>query len=167
MRHLRLTLIHFNRERRIDFILVSGNIIVDECHASHILDLGSDHRVVLAKMHLPKQQTKPKVKRGWRPNASYINELNAKLDDNQDVTLETLNMLLVHCTLKYKIPDSTPSCCKPWQDVEVRRLIADRKGCRNCVRRLELSKLILKQSVVLNADIVPQKPSEYFRSSVI
>ena len=42
------------------------------------------------------------------------------------------------------MPDSAPSCCKPWQDVEVRRLVADRKGCRDRVRRLELSKLILK-----------------------
>ena len=76
--------------------------------------------------------------------ASYINELNAKLDDNQDLTLETLGMLLVHCASKCKMPDSAPSCCKPWQDVEVRRLVADRKGCRDRVRRLELSKLILK-----------------------
>ena len=87
-------------KRHIDFILVSRNIIVDECHASHILDLGSDHRTVLAKMHLPKRRkrwTKPKVKRGWRPDASYMNELNAKLDDNQDLTIETRGMLLVHC----------------------------------------------------------------------
>ena len=86
-------------KRQIDFILVSRNIIVDECHASHILDLGSDHRAVLAKMHLPKRRkrwTKPKVKRGWRLDASYMNELNAKLDDNQDQTLEILGLLLAH-----------------------------------------------------------------------
>ena len=37
-----------------------------------------------------------------------------------------------------------PSCCNPWQDVEVRRLVANRKGCRDRVRRLKLSKLILQ-----------------------
>ena len=73
-----------------------------------------------------------------------MNELNAKLDDNQDLTLETLGMLLVHCGSKCKILDSVPSCFKPWQDAEVRCLVADRKGCRDRVRRLELSKLILK-----------------------
>ena len=117
-------------KRQIDFILVSRNIIVDECHASHILDLGSDHRAVLAKIHLPKRRKrwmKPTVKRGWRPDASYIIKLNAKLDDNQDLTLETLGMLLVHCASKCKMPDSAPSCCKPWQDAEVRRLVADRR----------------------------------------
>ena len=43
-------------KRQIDFILVSRNIIVDECYATHILDLGYDHRAVVAKIHLLKQK---------------------------------------------------------------------------------------------------------------
>ena len=62
-----------------------------------------------------------KVKRSWRPDASYINELNVKFDDNQDLSLETFGMLLVYCAAECKMPDSAPSCCKPWQDFEVRR----------------------------------------------
>ena len=133
--------------RQIDFILFSRNIILDECHASDILDLGSDHRAVRAQLHLPKPRkkwTKPKVKRGWRPSPSYADELNAKLADHPDLTLETLGMLLVHCASKCSTPETSPSCCKPWQDAEVKRLVAERKGCRDRARRLELSKLILK-----------------------
>ena len=32
------------------------HIIVDEYHASHILDLGSYHRAILAEMHLQKRR---------------------------------------------------------------------------------------------------------------
>ena len=44
--------------RQIDFILFPRNFIVDECHASEILDLGSDHRAVRAQLHLPKRRNK-------------------------------------------------------------------------------------------------------------
>ena len=128
-------------------MLFSRNIVVDECHASDMLDLGSDHRAVRAQLHLPKRRTrwtKPKVKRGWRPSPSYADELNAKLSDHPDLTLETLGMLLVHCASKCTTPETSQSCCKPWQDAEVKRLVAERKGCRDRARRLELSKLILK-----------------------
>ena len=53
-------------------------------------------------------------------------------------------MLLVHCASESNMPDSEPSYCKPWQDVEVCRLIADRKGCRDRVRRFHLCTFILK-----------------------
>ena len=61
-----------------------------------------------------------------------MNELNVKLDCNQYLYIETLGMLFVHCA----------RLRKPWQDFEVPRLVADRKGCSDRVRRLELSKLI-------------------------
>ena len=92
----------------------------------------------------------------------YSHELDAKIDDPQDLTLDSWYASRSLC-FKMQMPYSAPLCCTPWQDVEVRRLVADRKGCRDRVRRLELSNLISK--AVRCADIVPQKPSEYFRSS--
>ena len=87
-------------KRQIDFMLFSRDIIVDECHASNLIDLGSDHRSGLGKIHLTKKRrrwSKPKPKRGWRPNDELIAELLSKFDQFPDLALESLSMLLAHC----------------------------------------------------------------------
>ena len=134
-------------KRQIDFMLFSRKIIIDECHASNLIDLGSDHRSVPGKIHLPRRQkrwSKLKLKRGWRPNDEFITELDSKLDQFPDLTLESLSMLLSHCAASCSKPSNDVSSTKPWKDPDVKRLVSERRTCRDSGRRLELSKAIMK-----------------------
>ena len=134
-------------KRQIDFMLFSRNIIVDECYASNLIDLGSDHRSVLGKIHLPRKRkpwSKPKSKQGWRPNDEFIAELDSKLDQFQDLTLESLSVLFAHCAAACSKPTNDVMFTKPWKDLDVKRLVSESRTCRDSGRRLELSKAIMK-----------------------
>ena len=96
-------------KRQIDFMLFSRNIAVNECHASNVIDLGSDHRSVLIKIHSLRKRTrwsKPKPKRAWRSKDEFIAELDSKLDQFLDLTSESLSMLLAHCAAAWSKPSN-------------------------------------------------------------
>ena len=79
---------------------------------------------MLSKILVPrkrKRQSKPKPQRGWRLNDELIAELDSKLDQFPDLTLESLSMLLSHCAASCFKPSNGVSSTKPWKDPDVKR----------------------------------------------
>ena len=53
-------------------------------------------------------------------------------------------MLLSHCAASCSKPSNDVSSTKRWKDPDVKRLVSERRSCRDSGRRLELSKAIMK-----------------------
>ena len=115
----------------------------------------SDHRAVSAKMRLreasiPSNRWKRrKVKRGWKPSESYHDELSAKLQSTMITSLKDFGDVLVEAAELSTVESKPQGICKPWQSIGVKRLVNERRGCTDSIRRRQLSKDIFR--IVRNA----------------
>lgn len=143
--------------RRIDFILCSRSLSLVASHASDDLDVGSDHRAVLANFKLQKSKRKKKyhkrkIKRGWKPilddsgiPTQYHDMLNKSLRSCRDSTLRGLENICKDVVRQLSDNDRLVHAWDGFQDSDFQSLLEQRKLVKSPRPRAELSKKIRKQ----------------------
>ena len=143
-------------KRRIDFILCSSSLPLAASHPSCVLDLGSDHRAVYARLQFGKAcrnkvGSSRRTKRGWTPELDGTGEptsIHRILSRSLQTPPADLNSLESVC--KYAASKTSRKCTantlqQQFQDDYFRSLLAERRAtaCRH--RRAEISKTIRKE----------------------
>ena len=142
--------------RQIDFILVSRMLPLINSQAVFSIDLGSDHRAVMAKIDggktKHKRWTMPSVSRRWSPKVDahnnpteYCNILNEKLQDISQLTGKELEHIIVNTAEGCKTDVKSHRSSKPWLSERVKILIRERRATRNSNERKSLSKSIQRE----------------------
>ena len=133
-------------KRQLDYILTSRDFIISSSHATPDIDLGSDHRAVVAtlQVHQSKKRrwTKPRIKRGWLPSDSYQREVADAMQKHVISSLDDLRDVLSVCAQTCTRDVSPDEWAKPWKSEAVKALVAQRKACSNREERARLSKAI-------------------------
>ena len=95
--------------RTIDYMFVSQTVKVEESCATDGLDMGSDHRAVLARITVAaiskKRQVRRGLGRGWAPynGNDFRQELDQSLDEIKPQNLFELELLVFHLGNKHKV----------------------------------------------------------------
>ena len=83
--------------RQIDFILADQGFHVDDMFATNMLDMGSDHRAVFAKLWMKRRTsrkwTRPRIEKRWRPDETFTNYVKTTLG-NENQTVESITKIL-------------------------------------------------------------------------
>ena len=136
-------------KRRIDYILYTRNMSARHAEASDDLDLGSDHRSVVAKFHrLNFRQSKRRnnhhrVQYDWSPDhiVRYQRSLTNSLARETPTCFADIESCVVTCAQDVE-RQTVVSEPKLWQKPKLQNLMRLRRGCRDKVERCRLSKEI-------------------------
>ena len=137
-------------KRRIDYILYTRNFAARRAKASDDLDLGSDHRSVVAIFHRQSTHQKKRGRRhhaqyDWSPSQiiRYQRSLANSLVTDPPAHFADIESRVVTCARE--VAQKSIVCeSKPWQNPDVQHLMSLRRGCRDRLERCRLSKLIQK-----------------------
>ena len=142
--------------RRIDFVMSSSALAHYGGYAIDSLNLGSDHRAVQARIRIrhrfDRSQLRRKNFKGWLPHLDAQGMASSYQDHLDRMMLEcgfdSLAQLSEACLRAAPLGGSTDSgpnrLRRPEKSPEVRKLIVERKACRDPVLRQALSKSITK-----------------------
>lgn len=138
-------------KRQIDFILSSLGFHVLHASATDNLDLGSDHRAVMALLaqrcnygnHNAHGKRKQHMPRTWTATANYASNLSSSLLEARPTTLKQIEIVVVS-TADVHIDDAPSFAFRDTQTSK--NLRRERRLCRDNARRAELSKTIQKQN---------------------
>ena len=146
-------------KRRIDFVLCSSGLQLLDSRASYAIDLGSDHRSVVASFDLQQRRwnktAKKKIRRGWKPAFNkngvpqgYHEALKEQMLERHVRTLHDLEDLMlkaVAASERRSGDDSASKMCDTLRtDHELQSLLLRRRAVHCRSERASLSKLIKK-----------------------
>ena len=127
--------------RCLDYILVSRSLTMHEAGPSSNLSLGSDHRAVRALLEAPPRRHtyshRSASAKGWRPKLSttgvaetYHSEPDREIAWNHPCNMSDIEVVISTAAAAEHVTDEDgrDKLEKPWQQKEVRNLVAQRKG---------------------------------------
>ena len=149
--------------RQIDYIFCSFNLIVKSGRSTNAIDLGSDHRAVVAEIdgcHRSSPKRKSKPRRNWRPSPIYSINVEQHVLETSPATIRDLQAILVD-NAEQSTKETGPAFEKPWKSKIVRELVDRRRQCNNTAERRRLSKLLFRKVRRLSVSTSHKKPGQY------
>ena len=140
-------------KRRIDFIMTSKSLHLQECQATKNIDLGSDHRAVKGRFGLGSAkytQRSPNMKmKGWKlvlhdtGNATNFQvALSQELVQQDTSKSEVLEQALYNAATAMHVKKASYDRTKPWESIEIQILLQQRRECTTPLERRNISKTI-------------------------
>jgi len=138
--------------RRIDYILVPDYLQVGSAQACNDIDLGSDHRTVLACLkicsHRPKRRSRNINCRNWKPRGD-VKDFHHALDSRIRLTSPKIVLQLEHILFGTAVEHMTPTGPNEeqgdeFESLRFQNLLATRRDCRDRDERGRLTKELRK-----------------------
>ena len=136
--------------RRIDYIIYGRGLDMDHVEANARIDLGSDHRALMAWDHFEAppqeiQRKRKKIMRGWNPGIhdqiKYHGSLKKAFEDSQDHFMSSLIEVIKTSAERNGTLSNGPHGLKrPERSAELKEKIRKRRYSREPIERCQLSK---------------------------
>ena len=131
--------------RRIDFMLLSQELLLVCSQPTDDIDLGSDHRAVFAQTRVPEkvlQRPRRQAPWKWFGSSSYKAKLTDSLNTSCPETVEDIQRLTLDAALESGALLRSSNSGREWDTQELKDLRDERRRCRVKSVRSSLSKLI-------------------------